>query len=1057
MKKLFALLAVALGVVACQKDQADMGVNLGGEQEAFITVNLPEVSRAGSEFGAFENGVLNTHDLRYILEIYYGENCYRQVQYTNEKSASFPVRLAPGRAYNFVVWADFVEKDNHADLFYKTSDGLDEISILNGAPMTEARDAFYGNYTLAADKHVANMDAITLTRPFAKIRVVTTDVKDLTKVGVALPTNAKVTYQTPINNKFNALTGEASNNNATEEYTFIYANSSYTDAEGEMTLFADYLFVNAGATTKFVLTVTDHVTKSFNTEIPVVANQVTTIKGDILTNGSDINVEVNPDFGGGNDWPDENNDAEKLAYAAMFGGEVTLTEDVALTQPLTIVDGAKVVINLNGKTITTNEEQSGRHHYAILNNGTLSLNGNGAINARGIKNFGTMTVDGDLTIKNVDTNGGAAIWNEGELTINNGTFISSEGATSGSYGAALNTRAGGKAVVNGGTFEAYSYLTYAIVNEGETTIYDAIVKGKHGAVAGAETNDHTAIYGGTFELMENPGVSDHCTYYVSAICGGTFSLGNNTDSGAKVFYESTIAAGYKALAAGGIYYVLPETIANAAEAENVTAVTESTADVATALDTNNGEATLFMWNDVAYIAKYGKVVIISDADEATTVRGVVEGSTGLTSATVAEGIEVVGNRTFRKCANLETVALPNTLTEIGPAVFQSCSKLANITIPESVTTIGEGAFAECTALTSINIPAGITRLEKDVLRNTGLVSVEIPASVNYIGTYAFRDCESLTEIKILSPEFTIENNTFTNTAAPVPTMTIHVVNAEMKAYLESVLTNYDKSYITVVGPTYVRNADELKAAIINGGNIEFANDITVDEWIMFSEDLNVATGDIITVENINVSIDGKGHTLTVNAIESAGNNDQLFQGASVLNISNLTLKYADSLTSGGLGMHSGVIKNVHFIGGGSAASSAAIFPNNGKIKVEDCIFDTNGVAFYFEDERDNLTVTRCTFNQKADKNVILLRGDVKFTDNTINSGRTVNVVSGSPVVTGNNFNNVRFKVYSAATATISNNIINNLEIQNATYASTFTANTLSSEAQSALNAATKVN
>ena len=147
---------------------------------------------------------------------------------------------------------------------------------------------------------------------------------------------------------------------------------------------------------------------------------------------------------------------------------------------------------------------------------------------------------------------------------------------------------------------------------------------------------------------------------------------------------------------------------------------------------------------------------------------------------------------------MTTVELPNTLTEIGPAVFQSCGKLANVTIPASVTTIGEGAFAECTSLTSINIPDGITRLEKDVLRNTGLVSIEIPASVNYIGTYAFRDCESLTEVKILSPEFTIENNSFTNIAAPVPTMTIYVVNAEMKAYLDSILTNYDKSYITVV-------------------------------------------------------------------------------------------------------------------------------------------------------------------------------------------------------------------------------------------------------------------
>ena len=176
-----------------------------------------------------------------------------------------------------------------------------------------------------------------------------------------------------------------------------------------------------------------------------------------------------------------------------------------------------------------------------------------------------------------------------------------------------------------------------------------------------------------------------------------------------------------------------------------------------------------------------------------------------------------------------------------------------------------------------------------------------------------------------------------------------------------------------------------------------------------------------------------------------------------MNISNLTIKYADGLTYGGLGMDSGVIKNVHFIGGGSAGSSAAIFPKQGEILVENCIFDTNGVAFYNDHECDNLTVTRCTFNQKADKNVILLRGDVKFTNNIINSGRTVNVVSGSPVVTGNDFNDVRLKVYGAATATISNNIINNLEFDGNPYASTFFGNTLSAAAQTALNNATKAN
>ena len=263
----------------------------------------------------------------------------------------------------------------------------------------------------------------------------------------------------------------------------------------------------------------------------------------------------------------------------------------------------------------------------------------------------------------------------------------------------------------------------------------------------------------------------------------------------------------------------------------------------------------------------------------------------------------------------------------------------------------------------------------------------------------------------------------------------------------------DGAYI--VKKTFVvTNADELKAAIIKGGKIELANDITVDQWIMFSEDLNIGNGTIITLPEINVNIDGKGHTLTINSIESAGNNDQLFQGATNLNIANLTIKYADGLTSGGLGMVSGVIKNVHFVGGGAAASSAAIFPGVGEIKVEDCIFDTNGVAFYFDHKCDNLKVNRCTFNQKAEKNVILLRGDVKFTNNIVNSGRTVNIVSGSPVVTGNNFNNVRLKVYSAATATIANNTINNLAFEDGktTHSSTFTNNTLSAEAQAALNA-----
>ena len=334
MKKLFALLAVAFGVMSCQTDVNDFGANVGGEQEVNITVALPEATRANSAVGAFENGVLSTHDLRYILEIYYGETCHRQVNYTTENSTSFPVRLAPGREYKIAVWADFVEKGTtaeDADLYYETSAGLANISIIDGAPMTEARDAFCGRYTLTSDKSVASIPTINLTRPFAKVRVVTTDVEDLAKIGVALPTSATITYANDVivYNKFNALTGDVASDNAVKVYENFNIEDIYNDATGEMTLFADYLFVpQNGSITKFTLNVTDHVNKAFTTDIPVVANKLTTIKGDILTNGSDITVEIKDSFAGEDSFVQNVNAAQSAIDNAIANTTIYLEPGV---------------------------------------------------------------------------------------------------------------------------------------------------------------------------------------------------------------------------------------------------------------------------------------------------------------------------------------------------------------------------------------------------------------------------------------------------------------------------------------------------------------------------------------------------------------------------------------------------------------------------------------------------------------------------------------------------------------------------------------------------------
>ncbi len=597
---------------------------------------------------------------------------------------------------------------------------------------------------------------------------------------------------------------------------YNYAAMNYMFAGDNRTATVEY-WLEAEVMTQNNVTVPTNLNKAV-VNVPLKENYRTNIVGNLLTSSTEYEVIVDADWAGADLAPDP------LYLAAANGGDVTLTKDIVLTAPLEVK--AKMTINLNGKTI------SNPNNYAIENYSELTISGEGNMvglggirshNGKVIINGGTYTASSDWNagtyqhiLKAVNT----------EVIINGGIFDATiEGITN----AMINVSENSTVTINGGEFRnvmkgevipQFAPYMFTYEKNGKLIINDGSFYG------GWRFNGETAttdIYGGDFTVSYD-GQSFHSnSTHVLTVYGGVFSLEN----GGKLNPTNHLAAGYKAVSISGSYHVLPEVVADAAEEAGVTAVTVSTADVATALATNNGEATMFMWNDVAYIAKYGEVIITSSADEATTSRGIVEGAAGLTSATVADGIEVVSNRTFRKCANLETVAFPNTLTEIGPAVFQSCSKLANVNIPASVTTIGEGAFAECTSLTSISIPAGVTRIEKDTFRNTGLISIEFHEDVTYFGEYAFRDSEELKEIIINAPEFTVEAGTFLNAAAPYPNYTIKVVNNTMKEYLESKLTNHQKTFITVVAPN-TSDANALTEALANGKYVVMTQDIETE-------------------------------------------------------------------------------------------------------------------------------------------------------------------------------------------------------------------------------------
>ncbi len=92
----------------------------------------------------------------------------------------------------------------------------------------------------------------------------------------------------------------------------------------------------------------------------------------------------------------------------------------------------------------------------------------------------------------------------------------------------------------------------------------------------------------------------------------------------------------------------------------------------------------------------------------------------------ADGIPVkkIGYRAFGGNQNLESVVLPQGLTELDEYAFQDCSALKSVKLPDTLTTIKKGAFNGCFAMESIKVPDSVTQF----------------------GTYAFdRDCKVIGE------------------------------------------------------------------------------------------------------------------------------------------------------------------------------------------------------------------------------------------------------------------------------------------------------------------------
>lgn len=111
---------------------------------------------------------------------------------------------------------------------------------------------------------------------------------------------------------------------------------------------------------------------------------------------------------------------------------------------------------------------------------------------------------------------------------------------------------------------------------------------------------------------------------------------------------------------------------------------------------------------------------------------------------------------------LESVVIPETVTDIQDYAFASAHSLKKVTLPSNLRYLGYDAFFACVALKEINIPESIKTIEPYAFSASGLESIEIPYSDNLVSLpqYAFYQCKDLKEVTLPDSITSIADDAF---------------------------------------------------------------------------------------------------------------------------------------------------------------------------------------------------------------------------------------------------------------------------------------------------------
>ena len=375
----------------------------------------------------------------------------------SNKRASIDFDLLQDQEYTVIFWAQVAGAGHY------TLGDLRTITVASEVlGNDETRAAFYALYEFNTEEHKDH--TVTLRRPFAQLNLLTTPeslnpVQEGQTTGYAIDVKQSEVTVVGLSKTFSTVEGKA----PAGEETFKFTMNDTPEEQGQETLTVggkayhyvsmNYFFVPEEE--KLVDIDYTVVTDKGSIEheivaVPVKENYRTNIIGNLFTKETTFEIIVDAEFDG-----DKFEyalpagcvavtNADELKNAIVNNGTIYLFDDIALDARLDIPAGVDVILNMNGKKITVDENSGADYVFIIRDDASLVITGNGVVET--------------ATPANV------IFYPAGDLVIENGTFVKNvpDGYT-GTYGSMfVGTKPAGGwgaagVTINGGYFDGGYY------------------------------------------------------------------------------------------------------------------------------------------------------------------------------------------------------------------------------------------------------------------------------------------------------------------------------------------------------------------------------------------------------------------------------------------------------------------------------------------------------------------------------------------------------------------------------------------------------------------------